>query len=177
VIVLTEEQIGSILASQARLERRNAETADKIRIVLEQLEHQQAETIAQREDHLRRTEVLEQKQCVDDAERMERAASQKTSNRWIRFVGLALSIMLIPAAGYGGNAAIADYIVVRERAASATTSLAALRATEHARAEYAHETRARLRAVEVEQAVIESSLAGIAHSTDLILDKLEHRHR
>lgn len=185
--VMTDEQMGALLASQARCEQSHRQTTAELAGVRATLDTtlSEVERIGRAQDHAesRRQRVservgkLETRQSDDDNERTERAGGRKMARAVARVVGPVVVLVVLPLLGWGAAWLAEDYGGQRDALVHVSRDVSSVKGAgrretirlDQAR-EQGHRNAEALRS-------LEGRLGGLHDGQELILRELQRRRR
>ena len=185
--MLTDEQMGELLASQARCERSHKATTEELSAVrltldatlseVERIGRAQDQAEARRRRVSERVGALESRQAQDDNERTEREGGRKMARVVAKVLGPILALIVLPAAGWGASWLAEDYSGQRdvvEHVAREVAMVKDLGSRERRRLDQA-ESRGRRNTEALR--TLEGRLGGLQSGQEEILSALRGRRR
>lgn len=176
--VLSDEQVGELLASQARCEEHQRRTSAELESVRASLT-----TVSGRLDDLvdlgteietvaKKTHALEEKQALDDDDRTRREERERTTSKWVKVAAAVLTVIVLPLAGWGAKWLLEDYGSTRTTATETAHDVATLEANEEIERRATAQTRARVDENRDDIRTIEGRLEGIENAQQETLQEL-----
>lgn len=185
--MLSDEQVGKLLASQARCEEHQKRTSAELESVRASLT-----TVNGRLDDLvdlgteiesvaKKTHALEEKQALDDQERTEREERKRNVRLFGKILLGVCTLIVLPLAAWGAQWLIVDYGTTRERATEGAHDVATLEAHEELNRRAREQTRTRVDENRDDIRTIEGRLDGIETAQETTLEEIRAlrvpRHR